>query len=132
MAKMIRVLRIARLLRWFSHDEGKAKVTVALDNLNLIAYKNQILSLLGQNGAGKTTFFSMLMGLNEPTAGCCMVDGRDILYSRDIVKKTVGSCPQHDILFDWYTVKEHLMLYATLKGIHKEDLEEACNGAWGR
>ena len=124
---MIRVLRIARLLRWFSHDEGKAKVTVALDNLNLIAYKNQILSLLGQNGAGKTTFFSMLMGLNEPTAGCCMVDGRDILYSRDIVKKTVGSCPQHDILFDWYTVKEHLMLYATLKGIHKEDLEEACN-----
>ncbi|GMH77564.1 hypothetical protein TrLO_g11623, partial [Triparma laevis f. longispina] len=125
MAKMVRVLRIARLLRWFSHDDGKPNVTIALDNLNLKAYKNEILSLLGQNGAGKTTFFSMLMGLNEPTSGQCMVDGQNILISREIVRENVGSCPQHDILFDYYTVEEHLRLYATMKGIAEDNLDLA-------
>ena len=125
MGKMVRVLRIARLLRWFSYDETKSAVTIALSNLNLVAYQDEILALLGQNGAGKTTFFSMLMGISEPTAGVCMVDGIDILSSRDLVKKFVGSCPQHDILFDYYTIEEHLRLYATMHGIHPLDLDDA-------
>ena len=123
MAKMVRVLRIARLLRWFTHDDAKSKTTIALRNLNLIAYQDEILSLLGQNGAGKTTFFSMLMGILQPTSGVCMVNGMDILVSRDIVKKTVGSCPQHDILFDYYTIEEHLIFYGILKGIHPNDIK---------
>jgi len=49
--KMVRVLRIARLLRWFSYDETKSSATIALANLNLVAYRDEIMSLLGQNGA---------------------------------------------------------------------------------
>eukprot|EP00520_Triparma_pacifica_P008731 CAMPEP_0118633290 /NCGR_PEP_ID=MMETSP0785-20121206/914_1 /TAXON_ID=91992 /ORGANISM="Bolidomonas pacifica, Strain CCMP 1866" /LENGTH=2399 /DNA_ID=CAMNT_0006524147 /DNA_START=106 /DNA_END=7305 /DNA_ORIENTATION=- len=122
-AKMVRVLRIARLLRWFTYDETTSRVVVALKNLTLTAYKDEIMSLLGQNGAGKTTFFSMLMGIAEPTSGVCMADGKNILVSRDIVKKTVGSCPQYDILFDNYTIEEHLLFYGQLKGIHKDDIQ---------
>ena len=124
-AKMVRVLRIARLLRWFTYDETKSKTVVALDSLDLTAYKEEIMSLLGQNGAGKTTFFSMLMGIAEPTSGYCYADGANILVSRDIVKKTVGSCPQHDILFDNYSIEEHLILYGILKGIHPLDIKDS-------
>ena len=67
----------------------------------------------------------MLMGISEPTSGTCMVEGTDILQSRDVVKKFVGSCPQHDILFDWYSIEEHLRLYGVMRGIHPLDLDEA-------
>ncbi|GMH75937.1 hypothetical protein TrRE_jg2114 [Triparma retinervis] len=124
-AKMVRVLRIARLLRWFTYDETTSRVVIALKNLSLTAYKDEILSLLGQNGAGKTTFFSMLMGIAEPTSGAVFVDGLNILVSRESVKKAVGSCPQHDILFDNYTIEEHLIFYGTLKGIHPLDVKDS-------
>ena len=54
-----------------------------------------------------------------------MVDGQNILISREIVRENVGSCPQHDTLFDYYTVEEHLRLYATMKGIAKDNLDLA-------
>lgn len=124
MGKMVRVLRIARLLRWFSYDQ-KSSVVIALRGLNLKAYRDEILSLLGQNGAGKSTFFSMLMGIAVPTSGTCIVEGTDILQSPELVRKYVGSCPQHDILFDHYTIEEHLRLYAVMKSIGPLDLENA-------
>jgi len=124
-AKMVRVLRIARLLRWFTYDETASRVVIALKNLSLTAYKDEILSLLGQNGAGKTTFFSMLMGIAEPTSGAVFVEGQNILVSRENVKKAVGSCPQHDILFDNYSIEEHLIFYGLLKGIHPLDVKDS-------
>jgi len=123
-AKAVRVLRVARLLRWFSYDENST-VVVALDCLNMTAYKDEILSLLGQNGAGKTTFFSMLGGVNQPTSGSALVSGINIFQSVELVKAFVGSCPQHDILFNYFGVEEHLRLFGTLKGIHPADLEGA-------
>ena len=43
--------------------------TSALDGLDLVAYKNQILCLLGANGAGKSTTLDILAGVNRQTAG---------------------------------------------------------------
>ena len=42
---------------------------IAVNNLNLKMYNDQIFVLLGHNGAGKTTTISMLTGMVEPTAG---------------------------------------------------------------
>ena len=40
----------------------------------------------------------------------------DILNQMDEFRKSLGVCPQHDVLFEYLTVKEHLELFAAFKG----------------
>ena len=89
----------------------------AVKRLNLEMYEGQIFILLGHNGAGKTTTISMLTGLLEPTAGRVTICGRNISTDMDEIRQFLGVCPQHDILFDDLTVREHLNLYCAFKGV---------------
>ncbi|MXY57156.1 MAG: ATP-binding cassette domain-containing protein, partial [Gammaproteobacteria bacterium] len=49
----------------------------ALDDVNLTVESGEIYSLLGANGAGKSTTIKLFLGFLEPTAGCAEVDGLD-------------------------------------------------------
>ena len=95
---------------------------VAVDGLSLNLYQGQITSFLGHNGAGKTTTMSVLTGLFPPTSGTAIVNGYDIRKDIDLVRKSLGICPQYNVLFDNLTVSEHLWFYASLKGMPKEDI----------
>nr|XP_012612232.2 ATP-binding cassette sub-family A member 12 [Microcebus murinus] len=99
---------------------------VAVDNLNLNFYEGHITSLLGPNGAGKTTTISMLTGLFGTSAGTIFVYGKDIKTDLNIVRKNMGVCMQHDVLFSYLTTKEHLLLYGSIKVPHwtKKQLHE--------
>jgi ATP-binding cassette subfamily A (ABC1) protein 3 len=79
-------------------------------------YNGQIFALLGHNGAGKTTTISMLTGLIEANEGVAEVFGTDIFANMGEVRKFLGVCPQHDVLFDYLTPEEHLRLFAAFKG----------------
>ena len=89
---------------------------VAVKNVTLKIYHGQITVLLGHNGAGKTTFASMLTGLYVPTSGKLIVDGIDAIKYPEDARKKMGLCPQHDVLYDELTCEEHLKLFATVKG----------------
>ncbi|KAI4574758.1 hypothetical protein MJT46_004037 [Ovis ammon polii x Ovis aries] len=99
---------------------------IAVDNLNLNFYEGHITSLLGPNGAGKTTTISMLTGLFGASAGTIFVYGKDIRTDLHIVRKNMGVCMQHDVLFSYLTTKEHLLLYGSIKVPHwtKKQLHE--------
>uniref|UniRef100_A0A0D9R9Z8 ATP binding cassette subfamily A member 12 n=1 Tax=Chlorocebus sabaeus TaxID=60711 RepID=A0A0D9R9Z8_CHLSB len=99
---------------------------VAVDNLNLNFYEGHITSLLGPNGAGKTTTISMLTGLFGASAGTIFVYGKDIKTDLHTVRKNMGVCMQHDVLFSYLTTKEHLLLYGSIKVPHwtKKQLHE--------
>lgn len=90
---------------------------VAVNNLSLKMYENQITVLLGHNGAGKTTTMSMLTGMFPPTNGTAIVDGHDITHDMAAVRDSLGLCPQHNIIFDDLTVSEHLYFFSKLKGL---------------
>lgn len=79
-------------------------------------YQGQIFALLGQNGAGKTTTISMLTGLIQPTEGGASVYERDVFRDMIDVRRFMGVCPQHDVLFETLTPREHLDLFYELKG----------------
>lgn len=87
-------------------------------------YNGQIFALLGHNGAGKTTTISMLTGLIEKTLGSAKVFDIDIFNEMDELRKILGVCPQHDILFDYLTPKEHLQIYAVFKGTPPSQVNE--------
>ncbi|XP_077011154.1 glucosylceramide transporter ABCA12 isoform X2 [Tamandua tetradactyla] len=91
---------------------------IAVDNLNLNFYEGHITSLLGPNGAGKTTTISMLTGLFGTSAGTIFVYGKDIKTDLNTVRRNMGVCMQHDVLFSYLTTKEHLLLYGSIKVPH--------------
>ncbi|XP_053220123.1 phospholipid-transporting ATPase ABCA3 [Podarcis raffonei] len=101
------------------------KTKEAVRDLTLNMYEGQITVLLGHNGAGKTTTLSMLTGLYPPTSGQAYINGYEISQDMNLIRKSLGLCPQHDVLFDQMTVEEHLYFYAGLKGFPAEKcLEE--------
>ncbi|XP_055893939.1 phospholipid-transporting ATPase ABCA3-like isoform X2 [Biomphalaria glabrata] len=93
---------------------------VSVRDLCLNMYEGQITVLLGHNGAGKTTTMNMLTGFIPPTKGTAFINGYDICKNIVAVRKSLGMCPQHDILFDNLTCKEHLWFFS--KGYQSENL----------
>jgi len=87
----------------------------AVSNLSLDFAKGQIHVLLGHNGAGKTTLMNMISGLLIPTSGAAKIAGFDIQTQTQKAQANMSICPQHNLLFDNLTVKEHLILFAVLK-----------------
>lgn len=84
-----------------------------------------ITSLLGHNGAGKSTTISMLVGLITPTSGDAFIEGKSILNDMDDIRKSIGICPQMDLLFPTLSATEHLELVGKLRtGSSSKNLKE--------
>ncbi|CAH4032669.1 unnamed protein product [Pieris brassicae] len=99
----------------------------AVDNLNLRMYENEITVLLGHNGAGKTTTISMLTGMVPPTSGTATINGYNIVSETELARKSLGLCPQHNVLFPDLTVAEHIIFYSRLKGVQKSKINDEVN-----
>ncbi len=61
----------------------KKKNKKSLDNFTICLKEDEIFGLLGINGAGKTTFFSILTGIYEPTSGSAFIRGHSIKAELD-------------------------------------------------
>uniref|UniRef100_A0A803VUS2 ABC transporter domain-containing protein n=1 Tax=Ficedula albicollis TaxID=59894 RepID=A0A803VUS2_FICAL len=103
------------------------KTKEAVKDLTVNMYEGQITVLLGHNGAGKTTTLSMLTGLHSPTGGQAYINGYEISQDMVLIRRSLGLCPQHDVLFDSMTVEEHLHFYAGLKGYPPSKCPEEIN-----
>ncbi|XP_044260177.1 cholesterol transporter ABCA5-like [Tribolium madens] len=110
-------IRIVDMFKTFHHCR-KPEIK-AINGINLTIYEGQITAILGHNGAGKTTLFNILTGLTAPTSGTAYIFGYDVRDPNDMdeIRRMTGVCPQHDILFDNLTPKEHLEFFAAVKGI---------------
>ncbi|XP_026071364.1 ATP-binding cassette sub-family A member 3-like isoform X1 [Carassius auratus] len=100
------------------------KTKEAVRDLTLNMFEGQITVLLGHNGAGKTTTLSMLTGLFPPSSGRAYINGYDICQDMALIRRSLGLCPQHDVLFDNLTVREHLLFYTQLKGYPREKIPD--------
>ncbi|GAB1292623.1 ATP-binding cassette, sub-family A (ABC1), member 14 [Apodemus speciosus] len=107
-------IRIQHLYKEFTL---KNSTVMAVKDLSLNLYEGQITVLLGHNGAGKTTTLSILTGFYLPTRGKVYISGYDISTDMVQVRKSLGLCPQDDLLFPMLTVSEHLHFYCMIKGI---------------
>lgn len=89
---------------------------LAVKNLSMDMYSDQIFALLGHNGAGKTTTLSMISGLYTITKGSIKIMGFDTKFDHNEIKKHMGICPQNNPLFSYMTVQEHMELFSQIKG----------------
>uniref|UniRef100_A0A667I3E2 ABC transporter domain-containing protein n=1 Tax=Lynx canadensis TaxID=61383 RepID=A0A667I3E2_LYNCA len=84
---------------------------IAVKDLSLNLYMGQITVLLGHNGAGKSTILSILSGLYPATSRKAYVNGYDTSKQMVQIRKSLGLCPQQNLLFDYLTISEHLYFY---------------------
>ena len=97
----------------------------AVDGVNLDIAHGQITCLLGHNGAGKTTTMSMITGMFAADNGAIAVNGFDVSTQTKDARASMSLCPQHNVLYEELTVREHLRLYAAIKGMPWGETDEA-------
>ena len=93
---------------------------IALDRLDLQVHRGELFSLLGVNGAGKTTAIKLLTCLSKPTEGDARVGGHSITKEPDRVKAIIGVSPQETAVAPNLSVEENLALICGIHGFSKE------------
>lgn len=102
---------------------------VAVDNISFDVKEGEIIGLLGQNGAGKSTTMNMITGFIEPTQGNIVVNGYDISKKAKKAKKQIGYMPENVPLYTELSVKEFISYMAELKLINRKERKEAVQKA---
>lgn len=97
----------------------------AVRGLSLALPRGECFGMLGPNGAGKTSFINMMIGLITPTSGTAYVQQLNIQTDMDEIYTSMGVCPQHDLLWETLTGREHLLFYGRLKNLKGADLIQA-------
>lgn len=102
-----------------SKSYGKATV-LTIDGLEI--KKGQSLGLVGNNGAGKTTFFNLLLDLIQPTTGTIAIN--DIVVSEsESWKPITGSFIDESFLIGYLTPEEYFYFIGDLRGQNKADID---------
>ena len=105
----------------------KYRNLIAVDKLNLQIEKGELFSLLGVNGAGKTTAIKLLSCLTKPTSGDAFVDGYSITSDELKIKGIIGVSPQETAIAPNLSAKENLALICGVYGFSKEKTELKIN-----
>ena len=98
----------------------KYKQNVIVDGVSLVVTDNEVVGLLGANGAGKTTSFNMIIGLVRQTEGRVYLDQEDItgLPMHERARKGIGYLPQEHSVFRRLTAEENLLAVLEASGRH--------------
>jgi len=85
---------------------------IANKNVNLDLYKGEILSILGENGSGKTTAMNIISGIYAPEEGSIYINGEEVVIKspEDSLRLGVGMVHQHFKLVDVFTASENILL----------------------
>ena len=102
------------------------KITAA-DRLSIEIRRGELFSLLGVNGAGKTTVIKMLTCITKPDGGDASVGGYSIIKEPEKVKRLIGVSPQETAVAQNLSVKENLELICGIYGFSKEKTERKIN-----
>lgn len=99
----------------------------ALDNINLEIEKGELLGLIGQNGAGKTTAIRIICGILKPDQGDVVVDGYSVLKDPIQVKSMIGYLPEEPNLYERFKARDLLRYFGELYGVPKGRLDDRIN-----
>jgi ABC-2 type transport system ATP-binding protein len=89
----------------------------AVRNLSFRVGPGEVLGLVGPNGAGKTTTLRTLAGIIPPSSGSVFIGGHDLLQDPIGAKRQLAFFPDEPRLFDYLTVRQHLVFVARLYGV---------------
>ncbi|WLI89050.1 ABC transporter ATP-binding protein [Massilia sp. R2A-15] len=111
---MAAALEISNLQAWY----GESHI---LHNVNLTVNQGEVVTLLGRNGAGRTTTLRAIMGLTGRRTGSIKVNGVESIGmpTHKIAHLGIGYCPEERGIFSSLSTEENLMLPPQLAGAEK-------------
>ena len=113
------MLQIADLKAWY----GESHI---LHGVELAVQEGEVVTLLGRNGAGRTTTLRAIMGMVGARTGSVLIGGVETvrLAPHRIARLGVGYCPEERGIFSALTAEENLLLPPKLNGGHGMQLDE--------
>lgn len=120
-------LSVEQVARIFRSPRGRGQIE-ALKPIDLAVERNDFITILGPSGCGKSTLLRIVAGLDTPTAGRVLLDGRPIVRPGP----DRGMVFQSYTLFPWLTVKDNVKFGLRLKGLPAARQEEIAQRLIGR
>jgi ABC-type multidrug transport system ATPase subunit len=108
------VMRVANVSKVVKGIFGKK---TAVDRISFAVARGECFGLLGVNGAGKTTLFRILTGQVRPTSGKTVINKMKVSRLISDSSQFIGYCPQADALDEVLSPRQHLTIYAELRGV---------------
>ncbi len=122
------LLRAEHLTKTYGKDEN---VVAALNDVSLSIEKGEFVAIIGASGSGKSTLLHMLGGVDRPTSGTVLVDGKDIFKQNDeqlaiFRRREIGLVYQFFNLIPVLSVVENITMPVLLdhRKVNKQRLEE--------
>jgi ABC-2 type transport system ATP-binding protein len=110
------VIEVKSLTRYYGSHPAVTDVSFTIED-------NEIVGILGLNGAGKSTTLKVLAGLLMPTAGEVCIDSVDMLDAPDSFRKQIGFLPEEPPLYVEMRVRDYLSWVGEVKGLPKSQVE---------
>lgn len=114
------ILETKELKKYYGAEPN---ITKALDGISLTVEKGEFVAIVGTSGSGKTTLLNMIGGLDNPTSGKVVINGKDISKFNDeqltiFRRRNIGFVFQNYNLVPVLNVYENIVLPAELDGNH--------------
>jgi len=106
------IIQVSKLVKYY-----RKSTVPALDGLDLDVDEGRIFTLLGRNGAGKTTFLRIATTQLSPTSGSVNVFGLDVLKNAKAIRRRIAIAPQEGRPLWTLNAKDHVILALMMRGI---------------
>src|SRR5215510_1826839 len=122
------VIRFEDVCKTFKRPDGRGDF-VAVEKLSFQIAKGEIVAVLGKTGCGKSTMFSIVAGLIEPSSGEAKVIGRDPFREFDFFRGKIGIVFQNDRLMPWRSALDNVRLGLQILDTDPKQAEDTAR-AW--
>ncbi|WP_251554908.1 ABC transporter ATP-binding protein [Neobacillus muris] len=95
-----------------------------LKDVSFEVEENELVGLIGLNGAGKSTTIKHIIGLMEPHQGVIKINGQTISQDKQAYRRMFTFVPETPVLYEELTLAEHLRLTAMAYGLDEDDCEK--------
>jgi lipoprotein-releasing system ATP-binding protein len=115
------------LCKSFQHPQNKTRTLEVLRGVDLEIYEGEVVAIVGQSGAGKSTFLHCVGTLDFPTRGSLKLDGEELTTLSgarlaELRNRTIGFVFQFHHLLPEFNALENVMMPGLIQGRSKRDL----------
>lgn len=119
------MLEVKNLSKSFKEKKGEKK---AVGNVSFSLEKGEVVGLLGESGAGKTTIMRMISTMLKPTSGSVTVNNFDSVKNSADVRRNIGILFGGGVgIYDRLTARENIRYFAELNDVKKDDIDKRIN-----
>jgi len=111
-------------LRKVFRQATSGQAVVAIDRLDLVIQPKEVIAIVGQTGCGKSTFFDLMIGLEEPTEGAILIGGKSPSGDFDAFRGKIATVFQQDRLLPWRSALDNAKLPLELTGVPEAEQRE--------